>query len=106
MEQSFFIPKEHHCQEIKKSIPACCQHEETNAEKDCCSDEVQYVQTDFDFFQQNSAYVFVPIQLPTAFFEGNKTPLAVSEISSENFANPPPKPIGREILIKNQVFRI
>lgn len=106
MEQSFFIQQEHHCKEVKKALPACCQHESAQLEKDCCSDEVNFIQTDFDYFQQHSVFSFVPFVLPTAVYNLLVEPVVVAEISTGNLANPPPKLSGKEIIIKNQVFRI
>jgi hypothetical protein len=106
IEQSYFIQQEHHCEVITKKLPACCQKESVEMEKDCCSDEVHFIQADFDYFQQLSTFSFVPFAVPTAVYELTVEPVIVAEISTYNLANPPPKLSGKEILIKNQVFRI
>ncbi|MFA7272509.1 MAG: hypothetical protein WC044_01495 [Crocinitomicaceae bacterium] len=106
IEQSYFIQQEHHCEAITKNLPACCQKESVEIEKECCSDEVHFIQTDFDYFQQHSVFSFMLFALPTAEYEHTIEPIVVAEISTDNLANPPPKLSGKEILIKNQVFRI
>jgi hypothetical protein len=106
IEQSFIIPQKHHCEEEKEAIPACCQHEEKSLENDCCSDQMDFFQVDFESFQTFSELIFAPI----ATFNSNTfiylAPVQVEEILVSNYANPPPQRTGKQILIQNQVFRI
>lgn len=107
LEQSYFVRQAHHCDEEEVVVKVCCKHDlKEESRSDCCSDQVQIVQIDLDFFQQISAFIFVPFTIPSAVYEV----LAGSEITEDIdeclLANPPPKLSGRDIIIKNQVFLI
>jgi len=107
IEHSYFIRQAHHCEkeEVKKS--SCCQHEtKTTLERDCCSDKIQFMQIDLDYFQQISALVFIPFITPSPVYSTFKKALVSKRISNANFANPPPKLSGKEIIIQYQVFLI
>ncbi len=106
IEQSFIIPQKHHCEEEKETLPACCQHEEKTIESDCCSDQVDFYQVDFESFEVLSTQVFAPISSNNSFLNIYVTPVQYVELQVSNYANPPPERSGRQILIQNQVFRI
>jgi hypothetical protein len=107
LEQSFFVRQAHHCEEEKTVIAACCEHDaKKELKSDCCSDQVQIVQIDLDYFQQISNFLFLPFNAPTPVYEVLPGKIKTEEIAKCLLANPPPLPSGRDIIIKNQVFLI
>lgn len=114
---SYILPADDHCQEKElEELPTCCQKEalqvsccdaNVSDKDDCCSDEVDIYTVDFDFFQDNDLTVphFVFEEVFPVFAELEKK--HISQSKGSDFLRPPPDPLsGREILIKNQVFRI
>lgn len=114
---SYILPADDHCQEKElEELPPCCQKEsvqvsccdvDVSEEDDCCSDEVDIYTVDFDFFQDNDLNVphFTFEKILPLFKVLEKQHISLSKGS--DFLRPPPDPLsGREILIKNQVFRI
>lgn len=106
VEQSYFVKKTHHCEKQEIETLACCAHEDVEIAKNCCSDELKFVKINLDYFHQIPGFHFVPFQFPTAVFECIiKSPIQTN-ISNANFANPPPKLGGKELLVHQQVFLI
>lgn len=105
-EQSFLIPQNHHCEAEKESISACCQHEEKTIESDCCSDQVDYYQFDFESFENHSLFCFDFLSFPEFINFSYISTKQTTSLLVSNFANPPPKRWGRQLLIHHQVFRI
>lgn len=106
IEQSFIIPKASACEEEHEVIETCCAHDAEVAQSDCCSDQVDFFQVDFENFESSQLFSFVPEKhLDIHAFDFDFA-VASTEVSPKNYANPPPIRSGREILIQNQVFRI
>jgi hypothetical protein len=108
LEQSYFIRQAHHCDEKEIILPSCCKHDDSNIEltNDCCSDQVQLVHIELDYFQQISSLKFVSLSTPNAIYELGDSIHKIKNVSKSNLANPPPKKSGRDIVIQNQVFLI
>ncbi len=108
LEQSFFVRQAHHCdEEIEAVASTCCVHDSKKELKsDCCTDQVQIVQINLDYFQQISNFLFVSFNVPTPVFEVYPGLQKTEEIAECLLANPPPLLSGRDIIIKNQVFLI
>jgi hypothetical protein len=105
-ETSLFV-KSDHCQEVKPDVPACCQVEKTQENKDCCGDEVEVIQVSFDYFQD-----FEKAVLPVVQFEASKPFVFLSSFFHKekktiiNGVNAPPILSGTDILVAHQVFRL
>lgn len=106
IEHSYFIRQAHHCEKEEVESLSCCQHETVSLENDCCSDEIQFMQINLDYFQQVSNFAFVPFITPTPVYTTLPKAPITANISNANFANPPPKLSGRDIIIQHQVFLI
>ena len=106
-EQSYFIRQAHHCDVEEVVIPTCCKHDaQEELTSDCCSDQVQLVQFNLEYFQNISAFTFTSFIVPVAFYEVLPGKLITENIDKSILANPPPILSGRDIIIKNQVFLI
>jgi hypothetical protein len=106
VEQSYFVRQAHHCDEEEIVLPSCCKQgdSEVQLKNDCCSDQVQLVQIELDYFQQISHFTFSPFLGPVPLYDGLVGTNNLELLSKCNFANPPPKRSGRDIIIQNQVF--
>jgi hypothetical protein len=90
---------EHNCE---KSKPSCCH---TTIQKDCCSDQVQVVYCEFDYFQNIELNYFLvePIAIKPIYFQ----PIPYSQKHQVvPTLRPPPKLAGINLLIAIQTFRI
>ncbi len=107
LEQSYFVRQAHHCDEEEVVVPSCCKHDSKEELKsDCCSDQVQIVQINLDYFQQISTFIFTPFIVPSTVYEVLEGYKIAEVVDKCNLANPPPKLSGRDIIIQNQVFLI
>lgn len=113
---SVLLKIDHQCEEPHEELPPCCQAEneascEANLqEKDCCSDELQVVKTNFDQAYSSFEIDFFPI------YSWQKPVLDFSFFSSfeENqkyyidqaYRPPPLYASGRDLQLKQQVWRI
>lgn len=113
---SVLLKIDHQCEEPHEVLPPCCQAEneascEANLqEKDCCSDELQVVKTNFDQAYSSFEIDFFPI------YSWQKPVLDFSFFSSfeENqkyyidqaYRPPPLYASGRDLQLKQQVWRI
>ena len=103
---SLFVPDNSHCEKKLSELPACCQKKQ---KKDCCHNETKVfkVKSDYStsFLKLSFASSFLAVE--KHFFELNFNPTISNEESlSFSGTDPPPMIYGREILIRNQVFRI
>lgn len=106
IEQSYILPPANHCADKKTEVQICCVHEVQIQESDCCSDQVDFFQLDFEQFESPYFFSFYTEAFSSgAYFSFRFVP-ASSELVASNYANPPPILSGRQILIQNQVFRI
>ncbi len=107
VEQSYFIQQDHHCEKQEIQKPSCCQHKEiTTAERDCCSDEMQFMKIDLDYFQQVTNFAFVAFAIPSPVYNCISFKPLTAKITKALFANPPPILSGKDIIIHHQVFLI
>jgi hypothetical protein len=104
--KSFGIKLEHVCEHDKhaanKLKQSCCH---TNIQKNCCSDQVQVVYYEFDYFQNFDLNYFLVEQrdIKPIFFQNKalvKKKLIIPHL------RPPPKLAGTKLLIAIQTFRI
>ena len=113
---SVLLKIDHQCEEPHEELPPCCQAEneascEANLqEKDCCSDELQVVKTNFDQAYSSFEIDFFPIyswQKPVldfsffSSFEENK-----KYYIDQAYRPPPLYASGRDLQLKQQVWRI
>ncbi len=106
IEQSFIIPQTSCCEEKREKIDTCCDHGPEVIQEDCCSEEIDFFQVDFENYEASKFFAFAPlaiIEFQSPIFVAN---LATFEGEFANYANPPPLRTGRQILIQHQVFRI
>jgi hypothetical protein len=111
---SYFINNTQHCEdEVSNStIPDCCKKNKIESKQfqfkdDCCSDEYECFKISLDYFKGKE-------DLSTYGLLKNNVIISVishtfTQIHSERIikhVDPPPKFHGRNLLIKNQVFRI
>jgi hypothetical protein len=103
--KSYIVKLDDHCSEHMQSLPPCC--EEKKVAKDaCCNDEMATYQVKFDFYDSyNVSIPFLPALEQKPFFVLYPKELK-GATSKQRTIHPPPKLIGRDILIRNQVFRI
>ena len=115
---SYVLPSDDHCGEEEKVavLPSCCQKEAQQCsttlpeidKEDCCTDEFNWIKLSVDQDQTttNNKYKIIE-QFYQPFSIGlSYTPVHAINQLIERVVDPPPSPVGREILIKNQVFRI
>lgn len=103
---SYFIQLEDHCGEHIEKLPECCQKEHA-VKDDCCSDEVDIYQVDFDYFQDFSVElpVFWDVEKPASTVWVTSS-LPLPQVAQALTRPPPLTSSGKELLIKHQVFRI
>lgn len=108
LEQSYFVRQSHHCDEKEAVSPVCCQRHEPKEvlKNNCCSDQMQFVQLNLDYFQQTVAIAFHTFASPSPVYGLMISATNSVSISKSNLANPPPKKNGREIVIHYQEFLI
>jgi hypothetical protein len=106
IEQSYILRQASLCEEEHEEIEACCATENHLQESDCCSDQVDFFQVDFENYETSQLFAFVPEKT----FDVNSLDfdfvVASNEVSPLNYANPPPIRTAKQILIQYQVFRI
>ena len=114
---SVVLKIDHKCAQTHEELPPCCQKEQTAAcdanlqEKDCCSDELQVVKTNFDqacsSFDWQSVHSVVSLIQPSSNFIFFK---ALQEPQTSNkglpYRPPPLYKSGKQIQVKNQVWQI
>lgn len=109
IEQSFVIPQANGCEDQHEEIETCCAQETEvveTAESDCCSDEIDFFQVEFDQYENSDEFNFTPVEFVEVQPFTFTVEIASSQIAFPNYANPPPIKTGRQILIEHQVFRI
>lgn len=116
---SYVLPANDHCgeEEAVEVLPPCCQKEIETChtsvpvidQEDCCSDEFSWIKLSVDQDQWpvvKCKSVWIG-QLSQAFSVQQTTqPTYLCPQVVNNAVDPPPSPLGRDILIKHQVFRI
>ena len=114
---SLVLKIDHKCEQPHEELPPCCQKEQTAAcdanlqKKDCCSDELQVVKTNFDqaysTFDWHSVHSEVSLMPPCSNFIFFK---ARQEEQTSNkwllYRPPPLSKKGKHIHVKNQVWQI
>lgn len=86
-------------------VPSCCYENESEEEKGCCSDEVEYVKLKTDVEQHHPDDFSFPVQaVLVSSFILNEVPQWYDECIV-NYRTPPP-PNSRELLIRKQVWII
>jgi hypothetical protein len=114
---SLVLKIDHQCEQAHEELPPCCQKEQTAhcdanlQEKDCCSDELQVVKTNFDqafsSFEWQNVHSVVGLLPPSSnfvFFEI----LQEDQTSTKGlqYRPPPLSKRGKQIQVKNQVWQI
>lgn len=115
---SYVLPSNDHCGEEKEIavLPSCCQKEAPTCStllpemdnEDCCTDEFNWIKLSVDQDQtptNNEPKIIEQFYQPFSIGLSYTPVLAINQLI-ERVVDPPPSLIGREILIKNQVFRI
>lgn len=112
--RSYFVQLQDHCEDKSEEVlPACCQKEQEKGcgdeqiNSDCCNDQIDVYKVNMDYFSDYK------VSIPDLIFIDNAPLLAfyspsekVKQYNPEHYIHPPPNLSGREILIRNQVFRI
>ena len=110
--RSYYVELQDHCEVKKKEVlPPCCRKEKVAScgekmEDDCCSDQIDVYKINLDFFSEYAVSTpdLTVAELPV--FNWFQPEIVLSVQDPVHFIHPPPQPEGREILIRNQVFRI
>lgn len=110
--RSYFVELQDHCEDKDPEVlPPCCQKEKAvtcgeQIKDDCCSDEIDVYKISLDFFSEYS--ISTPDLALTETFVANwfQPEFVSTDYDPEHYIHPPPIRTGRQILIKNQVFRI
>ena len=106
VEQSFIIPQSNMCEDEHEGFDACYSAEVHIDESDCCSDQIDFFQVEFENFESSQLFSFSPEKgLDIQSLDLDFT-VASNEVTPSNYVNPPPLRTGRQILIQHQVFRI
>jgi hypothetical protein len=114
---SLVLKIDHKCAQPHEALPPCCQEEQTAAcdansqEKDCCSDELEVVKTNFD--QAYSTFDWQSVHSVDSLMPAGSIFIFFKAFQAERTLNkglhyrPPPLSMrGKEIQIKNQVWQI
>lgn len=113
---SVLLKIDHACKAPHEKLPPCCQKEKEAAcdanvqEKDCCSDELQVVKTNYDQAYTSFEIEFFPIYIwqksvfDFSFFSSCEENQKY-EIGSA-YRPPPLYASGRDLQVKQQVWRI
>jgi hypothetical protein len=103
---TFFVPDNSHCEKKFSELPACCQKKQ---KKDCCHNETKIFKVKSDYSTSCLKLIFdsplLAVEKKKIEFNFNPT-ISNEESLSFSATDPPPMLYGREILIRNQVFRI
>jgi hypothetical protein len=111
--RSYVIELQDHCEDEKiETLPPCCQKERKVecgeiAKDDCCNDEVDVYKINLDYFSEYHVEVpylnsFEKFVFPDLYLSVTVT----DHFKADLYIHPPPKLSGKDILIRNQVFRI
>lgn len=115
---SLFIKVDHECNEPHEQLPPCCQKatepecQAALSEKDCCSDEVEVIKTQFDQVNEEpnqlkltSSKWMLPSKIQPL-FPFQKVIETTERPKFRSKWPPPPKYAGRHILILKQTWQI
>jgi hypothetical protein len=114
---SLVLKIDHKCEQPNEELPPCCQEEksavrDTNLqEKDCCSDELQVVKSNFDqaysTFEWQSVHTEVSLTPPRSNFDFISAVYAEQCLNKGQQYRPPPLfKRGKQIQVRNQVWQI
>lgn len=112
--RSYFVQLQDHCEDkAEEVLPPCCQKEQKKGcgdeqlESDCCNDQVDVYKINLDFFTDYKVTVpdMIFVENSTLFIFDNNASV-IANYNPEHYIHPPPILSGRDILIRNQVFRI
>lgn len=106
--RSYFINTENHCENERSDLPPCCQSEE-NEKDDCCHDETDLIQLKLDYSVTWNQFHFTEYYFQTREIKAeysSEFALANTVLITNKGKDPPPKPWGKALLIKQQVLRI
>ncbi|MDG1347580.1 MAG: hypothetical protein P8P77_08175 [Crocinitomicaceae bacterium] len=106
VEQSFIIPQSNMCEDEHEVFNACCSAEVQAEESECCSDQIDFFQVEFENFENSLLFSFVPEKVLDIQSLDLDFTVASNLVTPSNYANPPPLRTGRQILIQHQIFRI
>ncbi|MCT4560739.1 MAG: hypothetical protein N4A41_05105 [Crocinitomicaceae bacterium] len=111
---SLYIHPDHPCQEQRKSAHhevshGHCSKMETSSElgfnKDCCSDEIQVFQVNYDYYQNwHVALPHFVASIEPMLWSNTIRVLMHQRTTLSQFNRPPPLVTGRQISILHQVF--
>ena len=114
---SVVLKIDHQCAQPHEELPPCCQEEQTVAcaanlhEKDCCSDELQVVKTNFDQayssfdWQYEQALLLPSVHSILSFRNREFSPINKPQLG-QTYRPPPLDKSGKQIQVKNQVWQI
>jgi hypothetical protein len=113
---SVLLKIDHQCEEPHEELPPCCQAEKEAAcaanfqEKDCCSDELQVVKTNYDQAYSSFEIEFFPIyiwQKPVLDFSFFSSFEENQKYYIDQAYRPPPLyASSRDLQVKQQIWRI
>lgn len=112
--RSYFVQLQDHCEDkAEEVLPPCCQKEQKKAcddeqlESDCCNDQVDVYKINMDSFTDYKVTVpdLIFVDNGSLFISHNNASV-IANYNPEHYIHPPPNLSGRDILIRNQVFRI
>ncbi len=114
---SVVLQIDHKCAQTHEALPPCCQEEKTAAcdanlqQKDCCSDELQVVKTNFDqayssFDWQYEQAVLLPSVHSILSFRNREFSPINNPQTGQTYRPPPLDKSGKQIQVKNQVWQI
>jgi hypothetical protein len=114
---SVVLKIEHKCAQTHEALPPCCQEEQTVAcaanlhEKDCCSDELQVVKTNFD--QAYSSFDWQSVHSEVSLMQPRSNFIFFKALREEQILDlglqyrpPPLYASSRDLQVKQQVWRI
>ena len=110
--RSYFVDLQDHCEDKSEEVlPPCCIKEkatscEVKFEDDCCSDQIDVFKISLDYFSEYHVAAPELAVAETFCFNWFQPEFVSTEYDPEHCIHPPPLRSGREILIRNQVFRI
>ncbi len=110
--RSYFVETQDHCENDRREVQTCCRKksdftDSIATEEDCCSDQVAVYKISLDYVSQYKIQWFqsdvIPIERITVFSFATASLL---DYVAERDIDSPPKPGGKELLIRQQIFRI
>jgi hypothetical protein len=103
---SYFVQNEHDCDSHAQKVDACC-HTLTEKKKDCCTDSIEYVNVELDFFESEDElhFGFIP-ENPTKLALFEQVTLGFNQRCFTRLYDDPPPYSSKYLRIRHQLFII